>query len=341
MRLLLVTGSRGFIGTNFCNYILDNFHDIKIISIDKRTYAANYSIKESDRFVDYAVDISDKQEVEKVFKEVYKMWCDKCDVLGIINFAAESHVDNSIVDPEPFLNANYNGVFNLLNLWKKYFNDKRFLQISTDEVYGSVDKASVETDMFNPSSIYSATKAGAEHLVNAFHTTYSLDTVITRCGNNYGPYQDKEKFIPKIISNAINENKIPVYGDGKNIRQWTYVMNHVSDIWNVFMYGKSGEVYNVGGGHHITNIELAELIVKKLQKKTKGLIEFVEDRKGHDKMYSIDCDKLKTLKAPSPNSFDGEFVGSVYTSFERGLDDTIMWYCEKELLNSGIKVLDN
>lgn len=309
-KYIFVTGSRGFIGTNFCEKFLRDNPDYSIISIDSRTYASNYFLEESDRFIDYEYSIDDKHRIEYLFDK-YK----NEHVEGLINFAAESHVDNSISNPYPFERSNYYGVMNLLNFWKDYFPRKRFLQISTDEVYGSVSKPSIETDALNPSSVYSATKTGAELLCKSYYKTFGVDVVITRCGNNFGKFQHEEKFIPKIIKNILNGEKIPVYGDGLNIRQWTSVENHVQDIWNCFINGNSGEIYNIGGGTYKTNIELVKIILNKLNA-NEDLISFVPDRFGHDFMYSIDCSKY----------LNGIGNRVEYISFESALDSTINYY---------------
>lgn len=317
MTKLLVTGGYGFIGTHLIIYLLKNT-DFKIVCVDSETYASqkvnikNF-IKNSPQYRRRTSfvkkDISNYKAMETIFQ--------KFKFEGVINVAAESHVDNSISGPSPFLYSNTVGTFNLLECSRK-FDVSRYVQVSTDEVYGQLfneaDLFFKEEDRLCPSSVYSSSKAAADLLVESYSKTYKLNASITRCCNNYGPGQHKEKFIPKVILNTLNNFKIPVYGKGENVREWIYVEDHCRAIHGVYMKGKPGEVYNIGSGKFYKNIELAKLIIEKLERK-KDLIEFVDDRKAHDFMYAINYDKIK-------NNIDWEPT----TSFEEGLDKTIDWY---------------
>jgi dTDP-glucose 4,6-dehydratase len=304
---LLVTGGAGFIGSNFVRYILKKYKDYTIVNLDKLTYAGNIEnlrgIEKNQRYSFVKGDICDRKLVEKVAKRV--------DV--IINFAAESHVDRSIAEPEPFLTTNVFGTQVLLEAARR-FDHEKFVQISTDEVYGSVAKGSFEEgDPLRPSSPYAASKAAADMLVHSYFVTYRLPVLITRSTNNFGPYQHLEKLIPKLIINAISGKPLPIYGDGKNVRDWLYVVDNCEAIDLILRNGKIGGIYNVGAGNEKTNLEIANFILNELGK-PKSLIEFVKDRPGHDRRYSLNCEKLKAL-GWKPR----------YT-LERGLRETVEWY---------------
>lgn len=325
MAKLLVTGGYGFIGTHLLIHLLQNT-EYKLICVDSETYASqkdnikNYLIKNPQyrrRVVFIKKDISNYKSIHKVILR-YKPE-------GIINVAAESHVDNSIAGPSPFILSNIVGTFNLLECCR-LLNISRFIQVSTDEVYGQLqslnDEFFSENTNLKPSSVYSASKASADLLVESYYKTYKLNVSITRCCNNYGPYQHKEKFLPKIITKALNNEKIPVYGKGENVREWIYVEDHCDAILHVYRRGKPGEVYNVGSDTFYTNIKLTELVLSKLNINT-NLIEFVEDRKGHDLVYAINFDKIKNELQWAPK-----------TQFNNGLDETISWYKNILALNN-------
>lgn len=285
---LLVTGGAGFIGSNFIKYILKKYLTYKIINLDKLTYAGNLNnlteIKNNKNYKFVKGDICNQKIVEKLIKDI--------DI--IINFAAESHVDRSIIEPSAFLKTNIFGTHTLLESAKKY-SIKRYIQISTDEVYGSIEKGAFkETDSLNPSSPYSASKASADLLVMSYFTTYKLPVLITRSSNNFGPNQYPEKIIPLFITNILRGKKIPVYGDGLNIRDWIYVIDNCRAIDLVLHKGKIGEIYNIGANNEKTNMELTKIILDKMDKPT-GLIEYVKDRLGHDRRYAVNCSKIKKL----------------------------------------------
>ena len=300
---LLVTGGAGFIGSNFIEYILDKYDSVKVFNIDKLTYAGNLnntkSFKKNIRYKFIKGCICDKSLIDNIFKR------HKID--GVINFAAESHVDKSIVNPEIFVQTNIIGVYTLLHTcytnwmdtnfkYKTEFKHAKFYQISTDEVYGSIDKGKFsESSELMPNSPYSASKASADMLTRSFNKTFGIKTLISRCSNNFGPNQHKEKFIPKIIENIKNKNNIPVYGDGKNIRDWIYVLDHCVGIEKVFNNGRPGCIYNIGCDNEISNLELINIIAESMgmTKKINKLIKFVPDRYGHDKRYSLDNSKIK------------------------------------------------
>lgn len=307
----LVTGGAGFIGSNFVIRMLEKHPDIEIVVLDKLTYAGNLNnlkeVETNPRFSFVRGDICDKTVDENLIKD--------CDIM--INFAAESHVDRSIEDADAFVRSNFFGVYQLLEACRR-FDVKKFMQISTDEVYGSVLEGSFkETDVLNPSSPYSATKAAADMLVNSYFATYGIRVLITRSTNNYGPKQHVEKLIPKMITNAIHNKKLPVYGDGKNVRDWIHVFDNCDGIEFVLNKGKFGEVYNIGGSNEKTNIEIVNFILNELNK-PKNLIEFVKDRLGHDRRYSLDCTKIQKLGwKPKIGLVDG-------------IKDTVRWYKENE-----------
>jgi dTDP-glucose 4,6-dehydratase len=302
---ILVTGGAGFIGSNFVHYMLQMHPRDQIAVLDRLTYAGNLdNLKTAMRKIKFIKgDICNRKLVERVAKEVD----------AIINFAAESHVDRSIAEPEPFLTTNVLGTQVLLEAARR-FDHEKFVQISTDEVYGSVAKGSFrEDDVLRPSSPYAASKAAADMLVHSYFVTYSLPVLITRSTNNFGLYQHPEKLMPKLIINAISGKPLPIYGDGKNVRDWLYVIDNCEAIDLVLRKGKGGEVYNVGAGNEKTNLEIANFILKELGK-PKSLIKFVENRPGHDLRYSLNCEKIKALGwMPKHN-------------FEEALRETINWY---------------
>ena len=309
---ILVTGGAGFIASNFIFYMLKAHPDYKIVCVDKLTYAGNMSTLESvlDKIVFEKVDICDRDEIDRIFNE------QKPDI--VVNFAAESHVDRSIEDPEVFLRTNIMGTACLMDASRKY-GVKRYHQVSTDEVYGDLplDKPELkftETTPIHTSSPYSSSKAGADLLVGAYHRTYGLPITISRCSNNYGPYHFPEKLIPLMIANALADKPLPVYGKGENVRDWLYVEDHCSAIDAIIHKGKVGEVYNIGGNNEIQNIDIVKMICKALDK-PESLIEFVTDRKGHDLRYAIDSSKIQKELGWSPA-----------TMFEDGLKKTIDWY---------------
>lgn len=314
MKKVLITGGAGFIGSNFIHYILSKYNDYQVINLDKLTYAANLDnlkdIEDNKNYKFIHGDIADKEFIFKLFEDK------KFDI--VINFAAESHVDNSILNPQIFTITNILGTQVLLDACRKY-NIKRFHQISTDEVYGELpldDKNILFTEKtpLNPSSPYSASKASADMLVKSYYRTYSLPITISRCSNNYGPYQHLEKLIPLMISKAINNDNLPVYGNGLNVRDWLHVYDHCTAIDLIIHEGKIGEIYNIGGNNEKSNIDVVKIILKELGKSEK-LIKYVNDRPGHDLRYAIDSTKIKTTLNWNP----------VY-SFEKGILDTIKWY---------------
>lgn len=314
MKKVLITGGAGFIGSNFIHYILSKYNDYQVINLDKLTYAANLeNLKDIEDNKNYRFihgDIADQEFIFKLFEN------EKFDI--VINFAAESHVDNSILNPQIFTITNILGTQVLLDACRKY-NIKRFHQVSTDEVYGELpldDKSILFTEKtpLNPSSPYSASKASADMLVKSYYRTYSLPITISRCSNNYGPYQHLEKLIPLMISKAINNDNLPVYGNGLNVRDWLHVYDHCTAIDLIIHEGKIGEIYNIGGNNEKSNIDVVKIILKELGKSEK-LIKYVNDRPGHDLRYAIDSTKIKTTLNWKP----------VY-SFEKGILDTIKWY---------------
>ncbi|MGE6617021.1 dTDP-glucose 4,6-dehydratase [Bacillus mycoides] len=308
---ILVTGGAGFIGSNFIHYMLKNYETYKIINYDALTYSGNLnnvkSIQENPNYSFVKGKIQNGELLEHVVKER--------DVQVIVNFAAESHVDRSIENPIPFYDTNVIGTVTLLELVKKYSHIK-LVQVSTDEVYGSLGKTGkfTEETPLAPNSPYSSSKASSDMIALSYYETYQLPVIITRCSNNYGPYQYPEKLIPLMVTNALEGKKLPLYGDGLNVRDWLHVTDHCSAIDTVLHKGCVGEVYNIGGDNEKTNIDVVEQIIKLLGK-TKKDIEFVTDRLGHDRRYAIDAQKMK-------NEFEWE---PKYT-FEQGLKETVEWY---------------
>jgi len=308
---LLITGGAGFIGTNFVKFLVDKYPDYKITVLDKLTYAGNIdNIKDliEDDKIDFVEDdICDREMICSLMKD--------CDI--VLNFAAESHVDRSIVSADDFIHTNIKGTYILLDEARKCSSIKKFVQISTDEVYGSsYDGYSfTEKDILSPSSPYSSSKASAEMLAFSYFKTYNLPIVITRSSNNYGPYQHSEKFIPTVILNALQDRKIPIYATGDNVRDWVFVLDNCNAIHTVMLKGKNGYAYNIGGGNERRNIDVCKLILKQLGK-SQDLIEYVKDRPGHDFRYSINSMKIKVELGWFPTvDFDHE-----------GIKKTIEWY---------------
>ncbi len=306
---LLITGGAGFIGSNFVRYIIQQHPDWEITNLDKLTYAGNLEnlkdVEQSLRYRFIKGDIGDRELVDQLLQQKFD---------AIINFAAESHVDRSILDASPFLETNICGTQVLLEGAKKY-GIKRFIQVSTDEVYGSIELGSfTELSPLHPSSPYSASKAAADLLCLAYHKTYGIAVIITRCSNNFGPYQFPEKFIPLAITNAIEDKPIPVYGDGLNVRDWIFVLDHCRALEATLEKGRAGEVYNIGAGNEMTNLALVHTLLKSLDK-PESLIQFVTDRPGHDRRYSLDSSKIRTELGWKP----------IY-SFNDALAFTVNWY---------------
>lgn len=335
MRNVLVTGGAGFIGSNFIQYMLDNQQDIvRLVNLDLLTYAGNLEnlrpVEQDPRYCFVKGDIRNRDTVEELFR--------KYDFDTVVHFAAESHVDRSIVEPEVFLTTNIIGTQTLLDAAKRHWNlhpeDRhsraykkgvRYLQVSTDEVYGALGETGMftETTPLSPNSPYSASKASADMVVRAYHETYGLPVNITRCSNNYGPCQFPEKLIPLMIHNAQSDKPLPVYGDGMQIRDWLHVKDHCSAITAVLERGKVGRVYNIGGNNEKANIEIVKLILKELDK-PESLITHVRDRPGHDRRYAIDNTRITTELEWRPS----------YT-FEQGIRETIQWYLQNtEWLNN-------
>jgi len=315
MKNILVTGGAGFIGSNFINHILKERDDYNIINLDKLTYAGNpENLIQSENNKNYNFvkgDIINSELVNYIFE--------KFKIKYVINFAAESHVDRSILGSEVFYQTNVIGTNVLLETARKYEVEK-FLQVSTDEVYGSLGSEGLFTEntSLSPNSPYSSSKAGADMMALAFYHTYGMPVVVTRCSNNYGPYQFPEKLIPLMIINALNNKSLPVYGDGMNVRDWIYVIDHNKAIDLVFEKGKTGEVYNIGASNEMPNIQIIKLILKFLNK-PESLIQYVKDRPGHDRRYAIDSSKLQNELGWKP-SF----------TFEQAIEHTIKWYLENQ-----------
>ena len=311
---IIVTGGAGFIGSNFVFYEMKKHPEDRIIVIDKLTYAGNLktlkSVMDKPNFKFYKADICDKEAMDRIFDT------ERPDI--VVNFAAESHVDRSIENPQIFLETNIIGTSVLMDAARKY-NVRRYHQVSTDEVYGDLpldqpDLFFTEETPIHTSSPYSSSKAGADLLVSAYHRTYGLPTTISRCSNNYGPYQFPEKLIPLMIANALADKKLPVYGDGKNVRDWLYVEDHCKAIDLIMRNGTVGEVYNIGGHNEMANIDIVKIILRELGK-PESLIEHVTDRKGHDRRYAID-----------PTKIHNELGWLPETMFKDGIKLTIDWY---------------
>jgi dTDP-glucose 4,6-dehydratase len=321
MKRILLTGCAGFIGSNFVKTIAAQNKDYEFDIVDALTYAGRKETIQNDLDINnhinfYHMDIRDQKSIDDLFLDrQYE---------GVIHFAAESHVDNSIKNPNIFVETNVIGTLNLLNSSVKVFkenNQFKFLHVSTDEVYGQLtedDPAFTEKHQICPSSPYSASKASSDLLVLAYHETFGLPVVMTRCSNNYGPYQFPEKLIPLMISNAREDIKLPVYGDGKNIRDWIYVDDHNDGVWAVYTKGKVGEVYNLGGDSEKRNIEVVKTIIAQLNK-SEDLITYVTDRPGHDWRYAMDFSKIQNELGWSPK-----------VKFDEGIKKTINWYMENE-----------
>lgn len=311
MKSILVTGCAGFIGSNFVRYLLENYPDYRIIALDALTYAGNRdNLKDLEgkaNYLFYHGNIMDRTVVDNLVSNVDT----------IINFAAETHVDRSILEAGSFIQTDVVGTFTLLEAAKKY-GIHRFIQISTDEVYGSIESGSFsEQSNLLPNSPYSASKAGADLLVRSYYKTFGIPAIITRSSNNFGPYQYPEKVIPLFITNALDNLPLPLYGDGKNVRDWIYVLDNCSGINTVLNKGEPGETYNIGAGNEIPNIEITEMILKKLGK-PKSLIKPVPDRPAHDRRYSLDCNKIHELGWQPTHKL------------EDALDKTIEWYKNNE-----------
>jgi dTDP-glucose 4,6-dehydratase len=310
---ILVTGGCGFIGSNFIHYMLRNYPDYSVINVDKLTYAGNLknlsALSESPRYTFLKGDIADSVLMEEVILQ---------GIDAIVNFAAESHVDRSIEDPSQFMKTNVLGTFVLLEAIRKTSSNRsiRLLHISTDEVYGSLGESGAFTEEMPmaPNSPYSASKASSDLMVRAYHHTFGLATLITRCSNNYGPYQFPEKLIPLMISNAVEGRELPVYGDGLQVRDWIYVEDHCRALDVVLHQGRAGEVYNIGGRSERTNLSVVKTILDHLGK-PHSLIRFVKDRPGHDRRYAIDFSKIEKTLGWKPSIL-----------FEEGIRQTIVWY---------------
>jgi len=310
---ILVTGGLGFIGSNFIRYLLNTYEDVKVINVDKMSYGSNPNnlkdIENDPRYKFVKGDIRDANLMEKLIRDI--------DV--IVNMAAESHVDRSIADPWPFFRSNTEGVLVILEALRKVNRDARLVQVGTDESYGDILNGSFkENDRLKPSSPYAASKASADLFCLAYHRTYDLDVVVTRCTNNFGPYQFPEKLIPKTIIRVSLNMKIPIYGTGKNVRDWLFVLDHCKALDIVMRKGKSGEVYNISAGNELENIALVKKILG-IMGKDESLIEFVEDRPGHDLRYSLDSSKIRNELCWKPEY-----------NFDEALRYTVDWYLNNE-----------
>jgi len=334
MQTILITGGAGFIGSNFVPYFIENNPEVKVVNLDLLTYAGDLSnlseLEGHERYTFIQGDIRDRSLVEGIFEEH--------NITGVIHFAAESHVDNSIKNPGVFVETNVNGTFVLIDVafkkwmekpfqFKEAYKGCRFHHVSTDEVYGTLGETGLFTEEtpYAPNSPYSASKAASDMIVRSYHHTYGMNTVITNCSNNYGPKQHDEKLIPTVIRKALNGENIPIYGDGKNIRDWLYVLDHCTGIELAYQKGRSGEVYNVGGKNERNNnyiahtiCELLDALKPKASGSYKDQITYVEDRAGHDRRYAIDASKL-----------EGELGWKAAENFETGIKKTIEWYLEK------------
>jgi len=334
---ILVTGGAGFIGSHFVRYIIEMNREVKVINLDLLTYAGSLDnlgeLPDPDRHIFVKGDIGDRPLVKSLLREY--------EIDTIVHFAAESHVDRSIIGPDAFIQTNVNGTFTLLEEARQYWLDEkkfdsgacRFHHISTDEVYGTLgpeDPAFSETTPYAPNSPYSASKAASDHLVRAYHHTYGLSVTTTNCSNNYGPYQHEEKFIPTVIRSCMEGRQIPVYGDGSNIRDWLYVVDHCSAIWSVIQQGRIGETYNIGGCNNWNNLAIVKLLCATLEEamdekaaQFTRLISFVKDRPGHDWRYAIDSSKIQQELHWQPSE-----------TFESGIRKTVKWYAENKYANN-------
>ncbi len=319
MRTILVTGAAGFIGSNFVRMLMSRGEEAKLIALDKLTYAGNLAnlqdLLEDDRLTFVKADICDAETMAKVF--------DEHGVREVVHFAAESHVDRSIMSSGPFVQTNVVGTQVLLDLAKAR-NVEKYLQVSTDEVYGTLpeDRPEIkftEETSLAPNSPYSASKAGGDCLVRSYFHTFHMPVLITRCSNNYGPYHFPEKMIPLFVTNLIEGKKVPLYGDGMNVRDWLYVEDHCDAIWTVLNKGRIGEVYNIGGNNEIPNKRVTEIVLKEMGKSWDESVQYVKDRPGHDRRYAIDASKIKRELGWSPKH-----------KFEEAIKTTIQWYREHE-----------
>lgn len=318
MKNILITGGAGFIGSNFVYYILNKYPSYKVICVDALTYAGNIETLEkalkNSQFKFYKADITDREKIFEIFERESPQI--------VVNFAAESHVDRSILNPELFLRTNVIGTQVLMDA-SRHYNVERYHQVSTDEVYGDLpldrpDLFFTEETPLHTSSPYSASKAAADLLVQAYYRTFNLPITLSRCSNNYGPYQFPEKLIPLMVINALQDKVLPVYGKGENVRDWLYVEDHCEAIDSIIHDGKVGEVYNIGGHNEKTNIEVIKIILKEIGKPN-SLIHYVGDRPGHDRRYGIDPSKMRDTLGWKPK-----------TSFDEGIKRTIRWYLENE-----------
>lgn len=332
---ILITGGAGFIGANFVEYFIQKYPDIQVINLDALTYAGNLdnlsAVENAPNYKFVQGNICNRELVQHLFQTY--------DIRGVIHFAAESHVDNSIASPEAFILTNINGTFTLLDVARKYWMDSpfkykkgyencRFHHISTDEVYGTLGETGlfVETTPYAPNSPYSASKASSDMIVRSYHHTYGMNVVTTNCSNNYGQKQHDEKLIPTIIRKAIHQQPIPIYGDGLNVRDWLYVLDHCTGIELAYQKGKAGETYNIGGRNERNNLYIVNTICEILDRKApladgssyKQFITFVQDRAGHDRRYAIDATKIET-----------ELGWKAAENFETGIEKTIDWYLKK------------
>jgi dTDP-glucose 4,6-dehydratase len=310
---LLITGGAGFIGSNFIHHILGKYPDYEIVNLDKLTYCGNLdNLKEVEgdpRYKFIKGDICDREKIDEIFERE--------DPDFVVNFAAETHVDRSILDPDAFVKTNFLGTHTLLEAAKK-FKTKRFLHISTDETYGSIEDGKFkEDDILAPNSPYSASKASADLLARSYYKTFSLPVIITRSSNNYGPYQFPEKVIPLFVTNILENRRVPLYGTGKNIRDWIFVLDNCEGLDTVLHNGEIGEIYNIGGGNEKTNLELTKIILDELGK-DESHIEYVDDRLGHDFRYALDIEKVKKIGWEPKHTF------------EEAIKKTIRWYLENK-----------
>ena len=331
MQKFIVTGGLGFIGSNLIELLLSK--KFKVLNIDKVSYASNfYNVKHFKKNKNYSfkkININDKKKFDKILENFKPN--------GIFNLAAETHVDRSIDGPKEFINSNIIGVFNLLESFRKYIKKNKkakLIHISTDEVFGDVIKGrSSESWPYKPSSPYAASKASSDHLVYSYVRTFNIPAIITNCSNNYGPKQHPEKLIPKLIYNILNYKNLPIYGDGKNSREWIYVKDHCEALLKVFEKGKIGEFYNIGSNKNLNNLQICKTLLK-ISKETLSLkknvkIEFVKDRPGHDLRYALNSDKIKKNLKWKP-----------ITSFEKGIENTFNWYLENKEYYDSLKKMD-